>query len=192
MKNNLYYSGDIDLYKIFRKKISTLSRQSKPRDCTTMPILTKIWKIWNRTKRTKKNSKPWSDPLTVRNKYTDDPNKISDVLNIHFSSVGRKLASKIPPTTCNFTEYLSGNYSESFFFNSVTALEIEKETFSIPLNKAQPESWALLSTFCRNLLQTSWICKMTRPGFKLHGVRLLNICSNVLSGAPNENIVQNH
>ena len=101
-----------------------------------MPILTKIWKIWNRTKRTKKNSKPWSDPLTVRNKYTDDPNKISDVLNIHFSSVGRKLASKIPPTTCNFTEYLSGNYSESFFFNSVTALEIEKETFSIPLNKA--------------------------------------------------------
>ena len=90
----------------------------------------------NRTKRTKKNSKHWSDPLTVRNKYTDDSTKISDVLNIHFSSVGRKLASKIAPTTCNFTEYLSGNYSESFFFNSVTALEIEKETFSIPLNKA--------------------------------------------------------
>ena len=30
MKNNLYYSGDKDLYKIYRKKISTLSRQGKP------------------------------------------------------------------------------------------------------------------------------------------------------------------
>ena len=96
-----------------------------------------IFLLINRTKRTKKNSKHWSDPLTVRNKYTDDPTKILDVLNIPFSSVGRKLASKIPPTTYNFTEYLSGNYSESFFFNPVTALEIENETFSIPLNKVR-------------------------------------------------------
>jgi len=123
----------------------------------------------NRTKRTKKNSKPWSDPLSVRNKYTNDPTKISDVLNIHFSSVGRKLASKIPPTYGNFTEYLSSNYSESFFFNPVTALEIENEIVSIPVNKAhglysciaQPESCALLSTFWRNLLQKLWIYKMT-------------------------------
>ena len=137
MKNNLYYSGDIDLYKIFRKKISTLSRQSKPRDCTTMPILTKIWKIWNRTKRTKKNSKPWSDPLTVRNKYTDDPNKISDVLNIHFSSVGRKLASKIPPILLVILRSIYPVITASLsFLIQWTALEIEKETFFIPLNKA--------------------------------------------------------
>ena len=119
--------------------------------------------LMNRSQRTKINSKPWSDPLEVRNKYTNDPTKISDVLNIHFSSVG-KLASRIPPTICNFTECLSGNYMESFFFNPVSTLETENKIVSIPLNKAhglysciaRPESCALQSTFCRNLLQKLW------------------------------------
>lgn len=48
-----------------------------------------------------------------------------------FFSVIRKLASKIPPTNCHFTEYLPGNYSESFFFQSS-----ENGLVSILLNKA--------------------------------------------------------
>ena len=53
-----------------------------------------------------------------------------------FFFVIRKLASKIPPTNCHFTEYLPGNYSESFFFNPVAALEIENGIVSMLLNKA--------------------------------------------------------
>ena len=89
--------------------------------------------------RTKKNSKPILSILSAdSNQYTYDPTKISDVLNIHFSSVVRKLASKIPLTNCRLTElYLSGNYSESFFFNPVTAFEVENGIVSILLNKAQ-------------------------------------------------------
>ena len=141
--NNLYYSGDKDLYKIYRNKISTLSRQSKQLYYyayfnENLRNMKNTWAGINLLiNRTKKNSKPISSILsTDSNKYTNDPTKISDVLNIHFSSVSRKLASIIPPTTCHFTEYLSGNYCESFFFIPVTDLEIENEIVSISPNKA--------------------------------------------------------
>ena len=125
MKNNLYYSGDKELYKIYRNKILTLSRQSKQLYYyayfnENLRNMKKIWAALNLLiNRTKKNSKPISLILFADgNKYINDPTKISDVLNIYFSSVGRKLASIIPPTTRHFTEYLSGNYCKSFFFQS--------------------------------------------------------------------------
>ena len=52
-----------------------------------------------------------------------------------FSSVGEKLASRVPPS-CSFTEYWSPvNNPNSFFFDPVPPENIEGEVQSIPRNK---------------------------------------------------------
>lgn len=92
--------------------------------------------------RTKETSKPWFlkfYPLTVRNKYINDPTKLSDVLKIH-----KVLPSKIKnwnlkyhlPLVILRTIYPVITARESFFFNPLTALEIENEIVSIGINKA--------------------------------------------------------
>ena len=65
---------------------------------------------------------------------TYDCSKISNIF--FFSSIGPNLASKLPSTNREFTDYMSGNFDKSFFFNPVVASEIETEILSIPLNKA--------------------------------------------------------
>jgi len=62
--------------------------------------------------------------------------EITNIFNKHFPSVGHKLASNLLPSCRHFSEYLSGNYEELFFFDPVTPTEIEREILSIPLNKA--------------------------------------------------------
>ena len=55
---------------------------------------------------------------------------------IYFSSAGEKLASRVPPSSCSFTDYLSpNNYPNFFFFDAVSPVDIEREILSIPRNK---------------------------------------------------------
>ena len=71
------------------------------------------------------------------NSITNDPLEISNSFNNYFSSVGEKLASRVPSSSCSFTEYLSPNYDpNSFFFDAVSPVDIEREILSIPRNKA--------------------------------------------------------
>ena len=151
-----------------------------------------IYLLINRTERTKKNSKPWSDPLTVRNKYTDDPTKISDVLNIHFSSVGRKLASKIPPTTCNILRSIYPVITASLSF-SIQWLPSKLKMKQFPFLWIKHTDYTLASCPTRILHSAKHILSKSLAeimniqndtGFKLHGVRLLNTVKPVLSGHP--------
>jgi hypothetical protein len=62
---------------------------------------------------------------------------IPDILNKHFSTIGKKLASKLPNSNTHFSQYLnSHNYLNSFFFNPVIPSEVEFEITSMPCNKA--------------------------------------------------------
>ena len=71
------------------------------------------------------------------NSITNDPLEISNIFNNYFSSVGEKLASRVPSSSCSFTDYLSSNYNtNSFFFDVVSPVDIEREMLSIPRNKA--------------------------------------------------------
>ena len=72
----------------------------------------------------------------TRGNLTYDPSEITNIFNKHFSSVGRRLASNLPPSNRHFSEYLRGNYEKSFFFDPVAPTEIEREILSLPLNKA--------------------------------------------------------
>ena len=144
VKNNLYYLGDKYVHKIYRNKISTLSRQSKQLYYhayfnENLKNMKNTWAginlLINWTN--KKNLRPFRQfyPPTVMNILTIPPKFLMFSTSIFFSVI-RKLASKIPPTNCHFTEYLSVYYNESFFFNPVAALVIENGIVSILLNKA--------------------------------------------------------
>jgi len=61
---------------------------------------------------------------------TNDCSEISNIFNNLFSSVGPNLASKLPSTNRDFTDYMSGNFDKSFLFNPAL----------IPVYKSQDET----------------------------------------------------
>ena len=143
VKNSLYLSGNKELYRIYRNKILNISRESKKiyfhkffSDNLYNMKLT--WAgINDLINRGKKKSRRFSSVrCPTSGDLTYDPKEITNVFNKHFSSVGHRLASNLPPSNRHFSEYLRGNYEKSFFFDPVTPTEIEREILSIPLNKA--------------------------------------------------------
>ena len=46
---------------------------------------------------------------------------ISDLLNVHFSNVGRRVAESCPAVPCHFAGWLQGDYPNTFFFEPVSA-----------------------------------------------------------------------
>ena len=75
----------------------------------------------------KKKSRAISSLKRLNNDITTDPLEISNIFNNYFSSVGEKLASRVPPSSCSFTDYLSpNNYPNSFFFDAVSTVDIER------------------------------------------------------------------
>ena len=143
VKNSLYCAGNKALYKMYRNKILNISRQSKKLYYHNYFIgnLNNMKNTWaginHLINSRKKNSKRIT---SIR--YPDNSNlthnqlEIPNIFNKYFSSVGHKLASKLPPCNRHFTEFLNQNHENSFFFYSVTPTEIETEILSIPLNKA--------------------------------------------------------
>ena len=143
VKNRLLYSGNKAQYKIYRNKILLLSRLSKKLYYHSYfsQNLTNMKNTWaginsliNNKRRDFKRISSIIHP--VSKVPTNDCNEISNIFNDFFSSVGPNLASKLPSTIREFTDYMSGNFDKSFFFNPVMASEIETEILSISLNKA--------------------------------------------------------
>ena len=86
--------------------------------------------------RKKEKSRAISSLKRLNNDITTDPLEISNIFNNYFSSVGEKLASHVPPSSCSFTDYFSpSNYPNSFFFDAVSSVDIEHEILSITRNK---------------------------------------------------------
>ena len=143
VKNRHFYSGNKAQYKIYRNKILILSRLSKKLYYHNYfsQNLTNMKNTWaginslinNKRKDFKRISSIIHPDSKVR---TNDRSEISNIFNNFFSSVGPNLASKLPSTNREFTDYMSGNFDKSFFFNPVVASEIETEILSIPLNEA--------------------------------------------------------
>ena len=68
---------------------------------------------------------------------TQDPSRITHILNSHFASIGRKLASKLPRSLHHFTDYYrQTSHLNSFFFVPVTPYEVQLEILSISNSKA--------------------------------------------------------
>ena len=65
-------------------------------------------------------------------------NKIANILNKHFASVGPKLANKLPSVQRNYFDFLNGSNSPdtSVAFSLVTPSEVKLEISRIPNNKS--------------------------------------------------------
>ena len=64
----------------------------------------------------------------TKKEMINNPKDIRDILNKHFSTIGKKLASKLSNSNTHFSPYLnSHNYLNSFFFKFVIPSEVEFE-----------------------------------------------------------------
>ena len=122
----------MDRYKYYRNKILTLTRLSKKLyfDNYFQLNMNNIKKTWqgindliNRKKnRRVKNALRRSD----NQRLSHDSREHSNILNTHFATIGQKLASKIPASKKQFTDYLPiTGYGGSFVFEPIHPSEIE-------------------------------------------------------------------
>ena len=76
--------------------------------------------------------------MTCNNSISSNPNRIANILNKHFASVGPKLANKLPSVQRNYFDFLNRSNSPdtSFAFNLVTPSEVKLEISRIPNNKS--------------------------------------------------------
>ena len=66
-------------------------------------------------------------------KLSHNPYEHTNILNSHFASIGKKLASNIPPRNKHFSDYLPTiAYSDSFLFEPVLSSEVELEIMLAP------------------------------------------------------------
>ena len=146
VKNKLYVLGDRAKYKMYRNKICTLTRISKQQYYTKFfnDNLTNMKKTWEGINsifaRKSNNSKPISyiqDP-DDNNSISSNPNRIANILNKHFASLGPKLANKLPSVQHNYFDFLNRSNSPDtlFAFNLVTPSEVKLEIACIPNNKS--------------------------------------------------------
>ena len=142
MKNSLFQSGNFAQYKLYRNKISALTRVSEKNyyHAFFTDNLNNMKNTWNGINNLingkKKKARAISSLKRLNNDITTDPLEISNIFNNYFSSVSEKLASRVPPSSCSFTDNLSpSNYPNSFFFDAVSPVDIEREILSIPRNK---------------------------------------------------------
>ena len=123
MKNDLLQSGDLVNYEIYRNKISSLTRLSKKNYyhaffAENLTNMKNTRNGINKLINDKKNRKQVISSLKRPdgNNITNYPLEISNIFNNYFSSAGKNLASRVPPSSRNFTEYFSPNYNPSSFF----------------------------------------------------------------------------
>ena len=142
IKNRLFYSGDILKYKLYRNRIVSLSRLSKRLHyeayfTANLKNMKKTWEGINELLNRQRNRKQVSTLQRPNNSgVTQNPAEITNIFNHYFASIGPRLARNIPSPRKNFQDYLAGtNYYKSFFFDLVSASEVDMEILATPSNK---------------------------------------------------------
>ena len=87
--------------------------------------MSKTWKLLHSMLFRKKKVAKFSEML-VNNELISDPSTIANKFNEFFTNIGPSLANKIPVTNIKATQFLKGDYQNSFFFLPVSEPEIIK------------------------------------------------------------------
>ena len=97
----------------------------------------KTWERLNEFLNRQRNSKQVSVLQRPNNSgVTQKPAEITNIFNLHFASIGPRLALNISPPGKNFQDYLAvTNHYLSFFFDPVTLSEVDLEILATPSNK---------------------------------------------------------
>ena len=166
IKNELYRTGDEVRYKYCRNTICKLTRQSKKQYfsdyfCENLNSIKKTWQgindVLNRRKQKHKSITGLIDAKN-NNQVNKNYDRISNILNEHFSAVGNRLASKLPSAKHHYLHYLSNSESpeSSFYFQTITPDEVKSEILSMPSNK----SYGLYSSLTQLL---KYSCNIISP-----------------------------
>ena len=135
IKNRLMFSGNEYKYKYYSNKILNLTRIRKQLYYQRYfeNNLRNIRKTWEGINilihwKSKKQKRIHKIKHLESNGTTSNAAKISNILNKHFASVGHKLASQLPCSSCHFTDYYHHiTYSKSFFFAPVTPADLNSK-----------------------------------------------------------------
>ena len=97
----------------------------------------KTWERLNEFLNRQRNSKQVSVLQRPNNSgVTQKPAEITNIFNLHFASIGPRLARNISPSRKNFHDYLAvTNHYFSFFFDPVTLSEVDLEYLATRSNK---------------------------------------------------------
>ena len=142
VKNKLLMNGEKNRYKQYRNSITRLVRISKREYLQTyfennMTNMKNTWDginslINNKRKQRKQISALKDD--SNRGTIVNDPQKLPNIMNRHFSTVGMNLASKVPHSNISHEYYLHDVLvCNSFFFRPVIPTEIEEEINNYPV-----------------------------------------------------------
>ena len=110
---------------LFNSEISAANGDSK-----------KIWKIINENMNNVTNQNPIG-PILVNDQLITDNKEMANQFNLHFSSVGKKVAERIPESSNHFTDYLPPPIRNSFFLGPITRLDVIYYIFMLKKKKSQ-------------------------------------------------------
>ena len=105
-------------YKLYRNKITILTRINKKSYFHKYfnNNLTNMRKTWEGINNLINRKITVFIRCPIKKEMIKSPKDIPDILNKHFSTIGKKLASKLPNSNTHFSQYLnSHNYLNSFF-----------------------------------------------------------------------------
>ena len=145
IKNNLFFNADWEHYKLYRNKITSLTRQSKKNYYEryfeeNINNSKETWRGINDiiSRKAKSDKKPIHRLVNSNSETICNPKEISNSLNTFFATVGHKLASCIPSSSPDhdFSTFLDPPIQSSFYFDPFVPAEVEDEIKVLPNNKA--------------------------------------------------------
>ena len=73
--------------------------------------------------------------LTFQNENIDNPERIANIFNNYFSTIGEKTQAKVKHSHKKYTDYLSNENPDTFFLSPTNKEEIKFILFSLDISK---------------------------------------------------------
>ena len=94
---------------------------------------------WRGIKRIISKKSPFSNCLTLltfQNENIDNPERIANIFNNYFSTIGEKIQAKIKHSRKKYTDYLTNENPDMFFLSPADKEEIKFILSSLDINKS--------------------------------------------------------
>ena len=82
------------------------------------------WSLWNKNKEQLKQNNNLPTALNIKEREISNPTHCKSFLWLYFTNIGPNLAKSIPASLESHYSFLSGNFPNSIFLESVTEQEI--------------------------------------------------------------------
>ena len=121
--------------------LPTLMKKSKQNYFTKFfeNNLKNLKNTWKGIKSIISKKSPFSNSLTLltfQNENIDNPERIANIFNNYFSTIGEKTQAKIKHSHKKYTDYLSNENPDTFFLSPTNKEEIKFILSSLDINKS--------------------------------------------------------